>query len=47
MLIKINFKDAACLGNLKPERFLTFVEGEDTLLRLAAACYLVKSVITS
>lgn len=44
MLIKINLKDAACMDDLKGERFLAFVEVENALLRPAAACCLVESV---
>ena len=44
VLVKINLKDAACLGDLNGERFLAFVEGENALLNPAAACCLVESV---
>ena len=44
MLIKINLKDATCVGDLNGEWFLASVEGENALLRLAAACCLVESV---
>ena len=43
MLIKVNLKDAARLGDLNIERFLAFVKGENALLRPAAACTLVES----
>ena len=42
MLININLKDATRLGDLNIERFLAFVEGENALLRPAAACSLVE-----
>ena len=44
-LVKVNLKDATCLGNLDGERFLAFVEGENALLGPAAACCLVESVL--
>ncbi len=44
MLIKVNLKDAARLGDLNIERFLAFVEGENALLRPAATCALLESV---
>lgn len=44
MLIKVNFKNAACLGELNRERLVAFVQGKDTLLRPAGACCLVGSV---
>ena len=44
MLIKVYLKDAARLRDLNGERFLAFVEGENALLRPAAACRLVESV---
>ena len=44
VLIKVNFKNAACLGELNRERFVAFVKGKNTLLRPAAACCLVGSV---
>ena len=44
MLIKVNLKDVACLGQLNRERFIALVEGENALLRSAAAGYLRESV---
>ena len=44
MSIEVDLKDAACLRYLNCERFLAFVEGEDTLLWAAAAYYLLDSV---
>ena len=45
MLVKVNLKDAACLGKLIGEGFLIFVERKDALLSLTAACCLVESVL--
>ena len=44
MPIEVDLKDAACLRYLNRERFLAFIEGEDTLLWTTAACCLMESV---
>ena len=45
-LVKVNLKDAACLGKLIGEGFLVFVERENALLKLTGACCLVESVLS-
>ena len=45
-LVKVNLKDAACLGELIGEGFLAFVERENALLKLTEACCLVESVLS-
>lgn len=40
VLVEVDFKDAARLGELNCEGFLAFVEGEYTQLGSAAACCL-------
>ena len=45
-LVKVNLKDAACLGKLIGEGFLGFVERENALLKLTGACCLVESVVS-
>ena len=44
VLIEVDLKDATRLGELICERFLASIERENTLLRPAATCRLVKSV---
>ena len=43
--VKVNLKDAACLGKLIGEGFPVFVERENALLKLTWACCLVESVV--
>ena len=45
-LVKVNLKDAACLGKLIREGFPIFVERKNALLRLTGACCLVKSAVS-
>ena len=44
MLIKVNLKDVASLGQLNRERFIALVKGENALLWSAAANCLGESV---
>ena len=45
-LVKVNLKDAACLGKLIGEGFPVFVERKNALLKLSGACCLVESVVS-